>query len=101
MNGELDRCKCRLHFGVISIGVGLIMDDEIRGSPMRLLLLSLVVLAWNAAPISAPAPSAPLQTPAVAAPVDADVLHEQASLALERLRQTRERRVAMATPAAL
>jgi hypothetical protein len=81
--------------------------SKFQGLPMRMLLIPLVVMAWSAGPISGPAPTkpvalpAPAETSAVPAPLEFDALHEQATSALERLRQTHDRRLAMAATAAL
>jgi len=71
---------------------------------MRLILCSLLVLAWTFGPLfgpKAPTLSAPL-TPAptaetAAPPVDFDSLHAQARDALAQLRQAQEAHLAMAS----
>jgi hypothetical protein len=69
---------------------------------MRLLLVPLVLLALGAGSVQTPMPT---PTAAASSPADfdavADDLHQQAVGALERLRQARERRMAMAAPSAL
>ncbi len=72
---------------------------------MRLLMLSLAVLAWSGGPIVTPKPAplaaAPAQESMQAAEAEFDALHAQARAALERLRQAQAQRLAMAESAAL
>lgn len=69
---------------------------------MRLLLLSLALLAWAAGQIAVPN-RPPAVSPAMenGASADFDALQAQAKDALERLRASQERRMAMAAPGAL
>lgn len=71
---------------------------------MRLLLLSFVVLAWSAGPIITPAPAPATSSVAeleLAADAAFAALHAEANAALERLRASQDRRMAMAAPTAL
>jgi hypothetical protein len=72
---------------------------------MRLLMLSLALLAWSGGPIVTPKPAliaaAPQQESTQALEAEFDALHAQARAALERLRQAQTQRLAMANPAAL
>lgn len=57
---------------------------------MRLILCSLLVLAWTSGPLFGPKPLPPIATPAVKAiapAIDFDQLHVQAREALDRLSQ--------------
>lgn len=96
---EYARRKYRLDFVTISIGYGLGLARKSKrgGLPMRLILFSLVVMAWSMGPIAGPRPPAPAQKANVSDHVDFDALRAQASRALERLRQSHENRVAMAS----
>lgn len=69
---------------------------------MRWLFLSLAVIAWSAEPIVAPK-TVPVASPVMenVASAEFDALYAQASDALERLRASQERRMAMASPGAL
>jgi hypothetical protein len=69
---------------------------------MKLLILLLTLIAAGAgvAAVSGSPALAPAERQAAAAPIDFEALHQEASAALENLRQSHERRITLATSAA-
>jgi hypothetical protein len=68
---------------------------------MRLVLFSLVVMAWALGPIAGPTSSAPVQKVNVSGHDEFDAVRAQAIEALQQLRRKHEQRLAMASASAL
>jgi hypothetical protein len=67
---------------------------------MRMRLFSIALVACGAYLFAVPELPAPAERPDAAVQTDFDALHEQANIALQNLRQSRERRMASASTVA-
>lgn len=67
---------------------------------MRMRLLSIALVACGAYLFAVPEAPAPAERPDAAVQTDFDALHEQANTALDKLRQSGERRMALASATA-